>query len=243
MSAILQPFGAELWLADGPIVTAIAGFHYPTRMAVMRLGAENGGAGRLAIWSPTPLTDALRAEVTALGPVRWLIAPNVLHDLSIGDWAAAWPDAALLAPPRLRQARPDLAFTGDLPSNSDQAGPPPAGWGQDLACVIVPNTIAPEAVFFHRPSGTVIFTDLIQHFRPGWFRGWRALVARLDLMTGEAPAVPRKFRAAMRDRAAARAAVSTILAWPAERVVMAHGAPVTTDAPAFLRGAFRWLMG
>lgn len=231
MTSALQPFGPEIWLADGPTVTAIAGFHYPTRMAVMRVGD-----GALAVWSPTPLTDALRAEVGPLGAVRWLIAPNALHDRFIADWAGAWPEAALLAPPGLREKRPDLAFTGDLD------GAPPAGWSDALSCVIVPNAIAAEAVFFHRPSGTVLFTDLVQHFRPGWFQGWRALVARLDLMTGPEPAVPRKFRAAVRDKARARAAVSVILAWPAQRVLMAHGAPVTADARGFLRRAFSWLV-
>jgi len=232
MGELLQDFGPGLWLADGPTVSAIAGFAYPTRMAVMRLG---GGA--LAIWSPTPLNDDLRAAVDALGPVAWLIAPNALHDRFIADWARAYPQAQALAPPGLAERRPDLAFAGAL------ADAPPAAWGADLQRVVVVNAIAPEVVFFHAPSGTVLFTDLLQHFRPGWFRGWRALVARLDLMTGPEPAVPRKFRTAVRDRAAARAALSTILAWPAERVLMAHGEPVTTDAPAFLRRAFAWLMG
>lgn len=231
MPDLLQPFGPGIWLADGPTVTAIAGFHYPTRMAVLQL--DDGG---LAIWSPTPLGETLRAAVATLGPVRWLIAPNALHDRFIADWAAAWPDAEPLAPPGLRAARADLAFTADLD------GPPPAEWGDALRCVIVANAIAPEAVLFHGASGTVLFTDLLQQFPPGWFRGWRALVARLDLMIGEEPHVPRKFRAAMRDRSAARAAVSHILAWPARQVLMAHGAPVTQDAARFLRRAFRWLI-
>lgn len=33
---MLQPFGEELWLADG-LTTAVLGFRYPTRMAVVRL--------------------------------------------------------------------------------------------------------------------------------------------------------------------------------------------------------------
>jgi hypothetical protein len=43
--------------------------------------------------------------------------------------------------------------------------------------VIVPgNAITTEVAFFHRESATVLFTDLLQHFRPGWFTGWRSLV-------------------------------------------------------------------
>ena len=103
------------------------------------------------------------------------------------------------------------------------------------------NRITTEVVFFHRPSGAVLFTDLIQQFPPGWFRGWRALVARLDLMTQAEPAVPRKFRLAFNDRRAALAALARILDWPAEKVVMAHGAPVQQDGRAFIARAFGWL--
>ena len=46
------------------------------------------------------------------------------------------------------------------------------------------NAITTEAVFFHRKSGVALFCDLLQHFPPGWFTGWRAVIAKLDGMTG-----------------------------------------------------------
>ena len=101
--------------------------------------------------------------------------------------------------------------------------------------------LSTEAVFFHRQSQTAIFTDLIQQFSPDWFSGWRAVIARLDLMTAPQPEVPRKFRNAFVGRRAARAAVRRILEWPAERVLMAHAPPVTQDGQTFIRRAFRWL--
>ncbi len=227
---ILREFGSGLWLADGPTVTAIAGFRYPTRMAVIAL--PDG----LALWSPVPPTDDLRAAIDAIGPVRALIAPNSLHDLFIADWARAYPGVEIHAAPGLAAKRPDLAIAAELGD-----APPPA-WAEALDLVLVRgNRITTEAVLFHRPSRTVLFCDLIQQFPPGWHRGWRGLVARLDLMVEPEPAVPRKFRAAFADRAAARAAIDRILAWPAERVAMAHGAPVERDGRAFLARAFRWL--
>ena len=63
----MTQFGHEVWTADGDDVV-IAGFHYPTRMAVLRLSD-----GRLFIWSPIQLTETLRAEVDALGEVRHII--------------------------------------------------------------------------------------------------------------------------------------------------------------------------
>jgi hypothetical protein len=229
---MLQQFGPGIWIADGTDLVAALGFHYPTRMAVIRL--DNGD---LVIWSPTALTEALRAAVDALGTVRHLVAPNALHHVFIGDWKGAWPGALLYAPPGLRAKRKDLAFDADL------GDAPMPSWDGAIDQVMLANAIATEIVFFHRESGTVLFTDLLQQLPAGWFSGWRALIAKWDLMTGPEPAVPRKFRLAFTNRKAARAAVQRILAWPAEKVLMAHGTPVTKDARAFLARAFRWLTG
>lgn len=226
----LQPFGQDIWIADGETVS-VAGFNYPTRMAVMRLAS-----GGLFIWSPTALTDELRSEVEALGPVRFIVAPNSLHHLFIQPWQAAFPGAESVAAPGLAKRRKDLAFSGEL---GDTAA---ASWAGDIDQVVVRgNAITTEVVFFHRVSGTVLFTDLLQNFRPGTFRGWRGLVAKLDRMTATEPQVLQKFRVAFTDRKMARVAVRAILKWPVQKVLMAHGAPVEADAAAFLRRAFSWL--
>jgi len=227
---MLIPFGPEIWLADGQ-QTSVAGFHYPTRMAVIRLPDR-----RLFVWSPVAPDDGLRAAVDALGEVRYLIAPNSLHHLFLQPWKTAYPDAALYAPPGLRHKRVDVQFDADL------EGGPPREWASQIDQVQVGgNLITTEMVFFHRESRTVLFTDLLQQFEPGWFRGWRALVARLDLMTGPHARVPRKFRAAFVDRETARASLARIQAWPAEKVVLAHGAPVLQNGAAFISSAFDWL--
>jgi hypothetical protein len=228
--ASLQPFGQDIWIADGESVS-VAGFHYPTRMTLIRLG--DGG---LFVWSPTALTDGLRAEVEALGPVRFIVAPNSLHHLFIQPWQAAYPAAKTVAAPGLAKRRKDISFDAELGDTAD------AGWAGDIDQVVVRgNAITTEVVFFHRASGTVLFADLLQNFRPGSFRGWRALVAKLDRMTADEPQVLQKFRVAFTDRTAARKAIRRVLDWPAAKVLMAHGAPVEADAAGFLRRAFRWL--
>lgn len=225
----MDAFGDGLWLADGPCVS-VAGFHYPTRMAVMAL-PDSG----LMVWSPVALTAALRREVQAMGAVRHILAPNHLHHLALAEWAAAFPQARLHAAPRLRAKRPDLAFHADLTATPDP------DWAGAVDQVIFPTLITDEVVMFHRPSGTALVCDLLQQFPPDWFRGWRKVVALLDGMAGAEPQVPRKFRLATVNRQAARAACARIGDWPTIRVVMAHGQPVEKDGAALSRRAFGWL--
>jgi hypothetical protein len=227
---MLKQFGPEIWIADGPDVVVV-GFHYPTRMAVIRLSG-----GRLFIWSPIQLTDIVRAEIDALGEVQHIVAPNSLHHLFLPEWKSAYPGAKVHAPPGLRKKRQDIAFDADL------GDAPSPDWASEIDQVLMRgNLITTEVVFFHIKSGTVLFTDLIQQHPASSFAGWRALVAKLDLMVGSEPSVPRKFRVAFTNRRAARAALERIFAWPAEKVLMAHGTPVKRDAQAFLRRAFGWL--
>src|SRR5690606_26583942 len=166
-----------------------------------------------------------------------LDAPNSLHHTYLGDWQRRYPAARVYAPPGLKEKRADVRFDGDL------ADGPISEWAEEIDMVVVRgNRITTEAVLFHHASGTAIFADLLQQFRPGWFSGWRAILARLDLMVEAEPTVPRKFRVAFTDRAAARADIRRILDWPVRKVVIAHGEPITSDGQGFLRRAFRWLL-
>lgn len=230
MSA-LEPFGENIWIASGACVES-AGFRYPTRMALIRL--SDGG---LFVWSPIALTEALRSEIDALGDVRFLATPTRMHHLALPAWKQAYPQAALYAAPGSRERRKDIAFDADLASEA------PAHWAEDIDQTLVRgNLIATEAVFFHRASKTVLIADLLQNFPPTWFSGVRALIARLDGMISDAPATPQKFRLAFTDRAAARADIARVLAWPASALIVAHGEPVRREAQLFLTRAFAWLM-
>jgi len=227
---MLEQIGHEIWTVDGSMVEVL-GFNYPTRMAVIRLADR-----RLFVWSCIPLLDELRKEVDSLGKVAYIVAPNSLHHLSIPDWQKAYPDALVYAAPKLREKRKDISFDQVLENT------PNMEWAGEIDQVVIQgNLITSEVVFFHIPSGTVLFTDLVQQFPKDWFSGWRRMVAGLDLMLGSEPSVPRKFRMAFIKRRAARASLERVTAWPARLVLMAHGELITEDAKGFIGRAFRWL--
>ncbi len=232
MSEPLLRFGPEIWMADGP-VASFYGFPYPTRMAVIRL--SDGG---LFVWSPVALSGPLRASIDGLGPVRYLISPNALHHLFLAEWTSAYPAARLYASPGLRRKREDLAFDATL------ADAPEPEWAADIDQVILRGSFyLTEVVFFHRHSRTALFADLIQNFPRDWFKGWRGVLARLGGIVAPNPGAPRDWRASFLHRGAARAALDRILAWPIERVLIAHGDLPGKGDTAFVRRAFAWLLG
>ena len=227
----LETIGESIWIAEGPVLS-FEGFSYPTRMAVIRL--HNGD---LFIWSPVALTQALKAQVESLGTVRHLVSPNKLHHISLSDWHAAFPESLVYASPGLTRKCRDICFEAELGD-----APEPA-WANELDQVAVAGSfVMTEIVFFHRLSRTAIFADLIENFRPDWFKGWRAKFARLLGIVMPNCGAPREWRVTFWNRGAARTALARILAWQADRVVMAHGEIVPADGAEFIRKSFHWLL-
>jgi hypothetical protein len=204
------------------------GFRFPARMSVLPLAS-----GTLALVSPIPIDDSLAREIAALGEVRFLIAPNLLHHLYLAGASERYPNARVLAPPGLRFKRSDLRIDATL----DAALP------DELAASIEVLHIAGAPTFdeytiFHRSSRTLVVTDLVFNVRAD---GPQAHLVLFMVGCHGLLAQSRVWRIGIKDRPAARESVQAILALPFETLVMAHGEIVRVDARAKLAHALRWL--
>ncbi|HEY2747800.1 MAG TPA: DUF4336 domain-containing protein [Polyangia bacterium] len=228
-SSGLQPIGENIWIADGPAVTAY-GVSFPTRMAVVRL--ERGG---LWLWSPVRLDETLRRQVAELGEPRYAVEPNKLHHLALAQWVDAWPRLELYAPPGLARKRRDLRFIGEL---GDEA---PPGWRGEIDQLRIEGSFfLTEVFFFHRPSRTCLVGDLVQRHEDGG-KTWKRWLIELGGVGGADGSTPRDARMTFWHRARARACVERALQWSPRRLVVAHG-PCFEDGEAVLRRAMSWLL-
>src|SRR5690606_12182094 len=101
----LKPIADNVWIVDGPIIEfgmPWPKMPFPTRMTVIRMA--DGG---LFIHSPTPITESLRAEIDALGPVRHIVGPNRIHYWWVPEWRNAYPEAEVYLAPRIREQAGD----------------------------------------------------------------------------------------------------------------------------------------
>jgi hypothetical protein len=189
----------------------LGGFQFPTRMTVLPLSGR-----AIALVSPIPFDDDLAARVAALGEVKLLIAPNLLHHLYLAGATARWPGASVLAPAALRKKRPDLRIDRSL---EEATATEFAGSVQPLKIEGAPAV--DEFVFFHEATRTLVVSDLVFNITEP--KGVVANVALFAVGCHGHLAQTRAWRFFVKDRAATAASVRALLAMQPEALVMAHG--------------------
>lgn len=228
VAAPLRALDEDLWVAERP--QTFYGLPVGARMTAIRLSG-----GRLLLHSPVALDAALRAELDALGEVRYAVAPNRVHHLHAGEVAAVYPEARLWVAPGLERKRPDLVFEAVL---GDEA---PAEWRDEVGQVFFRGRpYENEVVFFHRASRTLLLCDLAFNFGPRTALPTRILMTLLR-STGFGPS--KLDPLLIRDREAARESLERILAWDFDRVVVAHGEVLESGGRDALRDGYAWLLG
>ena len=225
---MLRRLDRDLWVTQHPL--RFLGAEVGTRMTVFRLKD-----GSLLVHSPVPLDTTTQAELDGLGPVRFVVAPNRYHHLFVAECTRTYPQAKIFGAPGLDSKRRDLRFDAIL----KQAAP--TEWASEIDQTIFQAfPTLNEVVFFHRSSGTVVFTDLLINIRTSESAYTRFLMW-LDGGLGHV-AVPRSFRLLLKmRRARARETIDKILAWDFERLSLAHGEVVERGAKEIVRNAWSFL--
>jgi hypothetical protein len=232
----LKPVTNGVWIVDGPLIRfGLPGMKlgFSTRMTLVRLA---GGA--LFVHSPTPLTDALRAEVAKIGTPAFIVGPNRIHYWWIPEWHAALPEAQVwLAPRIIKQAGGRIDFATHA---LDAAAAYP--WSEEIDTLAIAGRYMTEYAFFHRATRTLILTDLMANLEPrklgpvGRFLSWLGGV--------QTPHGGMAFDIRMTfPRAVLKAAAATMVAWAPERIIISHGRWYAENGTAELKRAFAFALG
>lgn len=229
----LKPVADSIWVIDGP-ACRYCGIPFPTRATVIRL--EDG-----ALWvhSPTVLTDALLSEMTAVGSVGHIIAPSPMHFVNLHTWLQAFPDAEYWAVEGVQEkaAKSGIDLARGRALQSDHAE---AVWAGQLE-QIIPRGLPDhhEAVFFHRPSDTLVLTDLVASLETAYLPVWvRPLVWLLGVDDSDGK-MPPDLRWGVKDKEAFADDIERMLGWGPRRVILSHGRWYERDGVAELERAFR----
>src|SRR5262249_31102480 len=150
-----------------------------------------------------------------------------------GPWKEAYPDAVVHGPQALTRKRKDLAFGAML----EEAHAAP--WAGELAPVHVDGCMLDETLFVHRPTRTLVSSDLTENFAtsPHWMT--RAYLK----MSGTHGKIgwPKMLQLLYRDHGATRRSLERLLEHDFDRVVIAHGDVVASGGKDAIRQTFEFL--
>lgn len=208
----LKEFGSDIFYVDVPF--DIWNIHIGNRMTICRLQS-----GDLWVHSPISPQVDLVADIKALGPVKYVIAPNLFHHLHLRRFKQHFPEALYLAVPGLAQKRSNFKF--DLELNDPRQLP----WGDEIEAVWLQGMPkVNEWEFFHKASKTLILTDLLFNFVsvPNW---QTKLFARMNRCY-QKPHWSWYFHFNIGDKQALTESLDQIRQWDFEKIMLTHGAPV-----------------
>ena len=226
----LEPFDENIWTSPGERVR-LYGVPFETRSVVVKL--SDGG-----LWVHSPVLPAVErcSELSAIGPVSYLVAPNKIHSLGIGTWQAQCPEARTWVSPGFPERHPDIDFDERLTDT------PPSAWAAEIdQHVFSGHSFLDEVVFLHKPSRTLIITDLIQKHNDNNDAWYVRLLKRLAGIKGRAGGMARDIRAGFKDKRAARASRDLILGWDFDKLVISHGLCMHRAAKVDVERAWAWL--
>ena len=224
----------QLWVAQQPF--KYLGLEVGTRMTVIRLEDNS-----LVLISPIEINLELQQEIDTLGTVKYLVAPNLFHYLYLNSAQQLYPNAVIFAPPGLSVKQPNLnidrVFTRDTIEFAGELEYTLLTGFQ----VLIPSKIAVanEIAFYHPRTKTLIITDSAFNF-DRTFPTVTQLAARIIGSYGVLkPSWLEKI--AVQDKLQLKEAIERVLQWDFQRVIMAHGQIVETNAKQQLADGYQWL--
>ncbi len=217
-----QPLAENLWLLTYPL--KMLGADLRRNVTLIRLRS-----GKVVIHSTAPFSPEDVAAIRALGEAGWLLDGILRHDTFAKEGREAFPGIPYLAPE---------GFSEVVGFPTEPIMPAPVEWDGELLALEIQG--APEArdtALLHVPSRTLILTELVFNFG-NQEPVWTELLLRVAVGGEHHPGMSRPLKAGVKDEAAFKSSIATILSWDFDRVIVGHGDVI--DFAAKQNCARRW---
>lgn len=227
-------------------------------------------SGAVAVFSPIALTDEVRNAVREMGTLKYVVAPDMVHHIFVGQWHKEFPDARVVAPDGLQQKREkagdqDVRFDTVFKPGQRQGAKADTGEDHEVLSVdaefdrefeaeYVHAHANKELVFNFKRDGTLIQADLIFNLpaieqyskseespHTGFFT--KMAVGGMGLH-GNALLWQQRMTWYLiaQDRASYRESVKRIDGWEFDRIIPCHGDVVETGGKRAFRSVMKWFL-
>jgi hypothetical protein len=233
---MLREIDEEIWVAEQPL--RYLGLGVGTRMTVVRLANRE-----LAVISPIQASDAIMSQLSQLGAVKHIIAPNLYHYLFAANFKSLYSQAIFWAAPGLEVKKPELPIDqiirGDI--NDPWSGIEYVFFEGFRTLGLKGFESLNECVFFHAASRTLILTDTAFHFDESFPMLTQLATRMLGGYKSLSPSLLE--RVATTEKEKVRKSVERVLGWDFERVIMAHGSIIEQNGKEKFKQGYEQFLG
>jgi len=221
----LELVGKDIWIINYPF--KLIGANFGNKMTVIKYDDD-----KLLLHSPIPISPHLIKEIDALGQVKLLMAPNLMHNLFINQWKQHYSEALLIAPKHIKEVDYDISLEEITQSEKSN--------------LIIPSNLRVQFIagmkglheyaLIHIPSGTLVLTDLA--FNINNVKGiWSNIFFRLYGAYGKfGPTYLTKF--IIKNKAKFSQSIETIFSYDFDKIIVSHGDLVARDGKSHFSKAF-----
>lgn len=238
---MLREVDQDIWVAEQPL--RYFGLSIGTRMTVIRLANRE-----LVVISPIQINAPTANQLSNLGKLGHIVAPNLYHYFFAAEFKAFYPDATFWAAPGLKTKQPELPIDRII-DGQILDGKTNNQWdGLETVLLDGFRTLSlsgfnslNECVFFHSASRTLILTDAAFHFD----ESFPMLTQFASRVTGGykrlCPSLLEKI--ATKEKESVRQSAEKVLRWDFERVIMAHGSIIERHGKERFRQGYSNFLG
>lgn len=243
------------------VTPAITTFSTPfLRFGRVKIGGRGTivklATGNSVIFSPTALTNTVRKEVDALGPVKYIVALDQEHHIFLEEWNKAYPQAKVVGPeslPELRKkqqyfAIPDAIWTSAAKGTKVVVD---EEFDNEFDVEYVSAHVNKEIVVNHRPSKTLIEADLIfnlpatEQFSKSGVSPTAGFLTKLFVNVNQTknPLWQQRFiwyLAGGQDRPSFNKSMGVIDGWDFDRIIPCHGDIIQSGGKDVFRKVMAW---
>ncbi|MEK6577937.1 MAG: hypothetical protein AABZ55_01805, partial [Bdellovibrionota bacterium] len=209
-----QPYGPlvnwapGVWIRDGEWF----GSPFRRRMTVIKL--ENG---KIWIHNPFDLDSNDVEALRSLGTVSGVLAPNTIHSSDLSTFVSHFPNIQVFAPKTVARKVQGALDWNALPQLKDITWKPVLGTRID------------ELLLLHKPTRTLIATDLVFNMPENSFKGLEKTIMRWNGIDGQfGPSKIFKFLF-VNNRNLFEKSIQETFEYDFDRILMNHGNPILSD--------------
>jgi len=200
-------------------------------------------SGDVWVLASTQLDNPTKAKLNELGPVKYIIAADAVHNMFISDFKREYPHAKCIGVDMLLQKRKDVNWDGAYGKDAPETK---YGFEPEIQAHYFAAHPNQDVAFLHGPSKTLIEADLLFNL-PGKeqyskTKNPNSFAIRWSSF-GPESGVHKRFGVLIgKDKAVMRRDVQAVAAWDFDRIIPCHGDVVETGGKKAWSSAYEWLL-